>query len=330
AKKGLLHLGFDEVAEESMVTEMMSRMIRDYIKKHPQTKPVISSNCPAIVRLIQVRFNSLLPNILKIEAPMSVLTMYYRNKIAKEKKLAEDDIGIFLIVPCVSQVTAVHQPEGAYKNVHDGAISIGEVYKAVMSNLKEVQNDENYIKTYPKGLSWAISGMEAEEVNDGNLRVLAVSGIHNVIKILHKIEDQQLDTYDFVVLHSCTNGCVGGVLNAEDPFVATSRIRALLRNAEHKDFADDYFYELYENNMFDVLPLEARSIMHLDSNIKGALEKMKKIREITQKLPGLDCSACGSPTCRALAEDIVAGKAKLDDCVVRLKKNLKKNEGKKE
>ncbi|MDN5353476.1 MAG: hypothetical protein PWQ09_232 [Candidatus Cloacimonadota bacterium] len=323
AKKALLHMGFDEVAEESMVTELMSSIIRDYIRKNSQIRPIISSNCPAIVRLIQVRFNSLLPNILRIEAPMSVLALYYRNKIARQKNISEEDIGVFLIVPCISQVTAVHQPEGAYKNVHDGAISISEVYKEVISNIKEVQKDETPIETYPKGLSWAISGMEAEEVNDGTLRTLAVSGIHNVIKILHKIEDQQLETYDFVVLHSCTNGCVGGVLNVENPFVATSRIRNYLRTAEHKNFADDYFYEMYQNNMFDVLPLESRSIMSLDSNIKDALEKMKKIREITKILPGLDCSACGSPTCRALAEDIVVGKAELDDCMVRLKKMRK-------
>jgi len=46
-----------------------------------------------------------------------------------------------------------------------------------------------------------------------------------------------------------------------------------------------------------------------------AIEKMKQIEEITAKLRGLDCGSCGAPNCRALAEDIVQGKAKLDDCV---------------
>ena len=35
-------------------------------------------------------------------------------------------------------------------------------------------------------------------------------------------------------------------------------------------------------------------------------------------LPGLDCGSCGSPSCRALAEDIVNGYANELNCVFRL------------
>jgi Fe-S-cluster-containing hydrogenase component 2 len=99
AKRGLLHIGFDAVASEAMVTEMMSLMIREYIAQNPTIKPVLSSNCPSIVRLIQVRFPSLLPNLLHIEAPMSVLAMYYRDKVCREQNLDSSEVGIFLIVP---------------------------------------------------------------------------------------------------------------------------------------------------------------------------------------------------------------------------------------
>ncbi|MCK4957158.1 MAG: hypothetical protein KAS49_05940, partial [Candidatus Cloacimonetes bacterium] len=177
--------------------------------------------------------------------------------------------------------------------------------------------------TYPKGLSWAISGAEAEEVNDGTLKTLAVSGIENVNDVLIKIENQRLEKFDYVVMNSCTNGCVGGVLNIENPFVATSRIRRLLRSAEHKNFHDEYFLKMYEQGKFDVLPLKPRSIMKLDEDIKTALVKMKKLKEIMDELPGLDCSACGNPTCQSLAEDIVNGEATINDCVVLLRKSIK-------
>ena len=59
AKKALLHIGFDDVAEESMVTGMMTKVIRDYVAKHSDIRPIISSNCPSVVRMIQVRFPSL-------------------------------------------------------------------------------------------------------------------------------------------------------------------------------------------------------------------------------------------------------------------------------
>jgi len=42
---------------------------------------------------------------------------------------------------------------------------------------------------------------------------------------------------------------------------------------------------------------------------------MKQIEEITSRLRGLDCGSCGAPSCRALAEDIVQGKARMEDCV---------------
>ncbi len=256
---------------------------------------------------------------------MSMLSVYFRKKICEEQNLKEDDVGIFLIVPCISQVTAVHQPEGTYKSLEDGAISIQEIYGEIITNLMEndYQKNDNEIDIYPKGLSWAISGMEAEEVNDSKLKTMAVSGVENVINILAKIEDHQIENFDYIVMNSCTNGCVGGILNIEDPFIATSRIRSLLRNAEDKEFNDKYFEDMYQQGKFDVPYLEPRSIMALDEDIKVALSKMNKIDEIVKRLPGLDCSACGSPTCKTLAEDIVKGRATIEDCVVLLKKKKK-------
>lgn len=45
------------------------------------------------------------------------------------------------------------------------------------------------------------------------------------------------------------------------------------------------------------------------------MEKMEQIRRITESLPCIDCGACGSPSCRVFAEDIVAGRAEPDMCV---------------
>jgi Na+-translocating ferredoxin:NAD+ oxidoreductase RNF subunit RnfB len=61
--------------------------------------------------------------------------------------------------------------------------------------------------------------------------------------------------------------------------------------------------------------IEPRSIMKLDEDMVQAMRKMKKIEKITNFLPGIDCGACGSPTCRALAEDVVQGRAHTTDCV---------------
>ena len=44
-------------------------------------------------------------------------------------------------------------------------------------------------------------------------------------------------------------------------------------------------------------------------------------------LPGLDCGSCGSPTCKALAEDIVKGVdcAKPEDCIYLMREQWEKH-----
>ena len=53
-----------------------------------------------------------------------------------------------------------------------------------------------------------------------------------------------------------------------------------------------------------------------------AMEKMNKIEELYEQLPKLDCGSCGSPSCRALAEDIVRGYAKETDCIFKLREKV--------
>ena len=57
--------------------------------------------------------------------------------------------------------------------------------------------------------------------------------------------------------------------------------------------------------------------MELDTDIAIALKKMEEINAIFKILPGIDCGACGSPSCYALAEDIVQNRAKISDCIFK-------------
>ena len=49
---------------------------------------------------------------------------------------------------------------------------------------------------------------------------------------------------------------------------------------------------------------------------------MRKVDELTERFPGMDCGSCGAPSCRALAEDIVRGIAKESDCIYILKEYI--------
>jgi ArsR family metal-binding transcriptional regulator len=54
----------------------------------------------------------------------------------------------------------------------------------------------------------------------------------------------------------------------------------------------------------------------LDKDIGKAIEKRKRIQEMHEGLPQINCGACGAPTCLSFAEDVVLGRAALEDCVV--------------
>lgn len=323
AKRALLHVGFDEVIGESQISRSYIEMVHKYIKDNQDSKPILASSCPAIVRLIQVRFPSLLPNLLHLESPRTMIAMSYRQKLMQEKGLASEDIGIYMIVPCIAQVTAVHQPEGKDETISDGAISIQKVFAEALEVIKDASKDETEMPVNTPGLDWAISRRAASDIEDCNTRTLSVCGVDNVIEVLLKIENHQIDRYDYIVLDSCTVGCAGGVLNIENPFITASRIRHILRKEEIAQLDVKNVMKMYQQGRFDVVPLEGRSIMKLSSDIRTALEKMKKIHQINAELPGLDCSACGSPTCVALAEDIVEGKSTIEDCVVLMRKKMR-------
>ena len=66
-----------------------------------------------------------------------------------------------------------------------------------------------------------------------------------------------------------------------------------------------------------------RGFRLLDDDFMKAMRMMEQIEEITARLPGLDCGSCGSPSCRALAEDIVRGSAVELDCIFLLKEKVR-------
>jgi hypothetical protein len=68
--------------------------------------------------------------------------------------------------------------------------------------------------------------------------------------------------------------------------------------------------------------IRPRSVMALDADVKKAISKMQTLEETLKGLPGLDCGSCGSPSCRALAEDIVRGTATETDCTFKLRERV--------
>ena len=69
--------------------------------------------------------------------------------------------------------------------------------------------------------------------------------------------------------------------------------------------------------------LEFSDVLTLSKDLSEAMKMMGAIDKIVADLPGLDCGACGSPSCRAFAEDVVRGFCKKSDCVFVLRAKMK-------
>ena len=240
------------------------------------------------------------------------------------------DVGCFFITPCAAKATAIRSPIGHGKSAADGAISILEVYGLLSSQLrrekdaaaKEKQTDLAARHGSPRGIGWARSGGECTALNEDE--ALAVDGIDNVSRVLEAIENDRLPDLRYFEGLACNGGCIGGPIVFENAFIARNRIRRLVAEMSRADGGGDALPEdaLPEAQLaFDrpVLPVET---LKLDADFSEALKKMDRIEEIHRKLPGLDCGSCGSPTCQALAEDIVRGYAREMDCLFLLKERV--------
>ena len=121
---GLKMVGFDEVFEVSRGAEMVSDATRRLMAGGTLQKPVISSACPAVVRLIRVRFPDLCDHVLALRAPMETAARMAREEDMKKTGLPSEDIGVFFITPCAAKVTDIKVPIGIDKSSVDGAIAI--------------------------------------------------------------------------------------------------------------------------------------------------------------------------------------------------------------
>lgn len=302
-------IGFDEVAEAALGARISVHLLKDHVLKKPGLKyPIINSSCPAVIRLIQVRFPDLLPNIIDLETPIEIAARIAKTEAMKKTGLPYDDIGVVFITPCTARVTSVKNPLGIDKSYIDGVISIRDVYGDIVRNIDRVKNGSLGQST-KESLLWAIAGGQAEAVNVENY--LEVDGISNVIKVLEEVELGKLDDIEFIECSACSGGCVGGPLLIQNSFIAKNRIMNYVKVADKSEMEKeelDKYVEMYENGFLRLTKkIEPKSVMSLDTDLIKSIHKMEMVTEIMKNLPGLDCGVCGSPTCRAFAEDIVKG-----------------------
>lgn len=319
----LKKIGFDEVYEVPLAAEEVSIVIREYIKKHNNIRPLISSSCPAVIRLIQVRFPELIRNIIPIKSPMEIAAKRAKEILNKKYGIASEEIGVFFISPCPAKATSVKQPIGTEKTYVDGVLSISGIFGDIVKNLDGEEFESIFNSASGIGIGWGRAGGENMAIGGDNY--LAVDGIHNCIEVLEEVEMNKLFDIDYIECQACVGGCIGGALTVENQYIARVKIRRLSEKMGcHTSVDEKKVLEQFNEGYFDLEgKIHPKSSFKLDDDLVKAIQKMELLEKTVKDLPGLDCGSCGSPSCRSLAEDIVKGQANEADCVFRLRDKVK-------
>lgn len=314
----LLDLGFDSVFEVARAAELVSDATRRILQTGQVKRPVISSACPAVTRLIRVRYPDLIRHVLPLVAPVELAARMAKEEAMKKTGLAKEKIGCVFLSPCPAKVTAIHAPLGSRQSEVDAAVAIKEIYPKLLGLMKH-HGPVEYMATSGRiGIGWAESGGESAGLVSTD-EYLAADGIENVIRVLEDLEDEKYPGVEFVELDACAGGCVGGVLQVENPYIAKAKLKKLRR-----------YLPVSKNHLDGHIPpamlwdkdLEYAPVMELGGTLAESFARYGKLQEILEQLPGLDCGSCGAPSCRALAEDTVRGEADVDDCVVLLRRRM--------
>lgn len=315
----LLDIGFDDYFEVAVGAEIVSACLTKYLRDSDLPRPLISSACPAVVRLMQVRFPGLLEHIVLLDTPMEIAARLAREKAMQRLGLKDEEIGVFFITPCPAKVTAVKQPFGNRSYV-DGAISMSVIYSDIKNALQSPSAITRENRSPAAGVGWGKAGGENHAISEP-WSLLAVDGIHSVINLLEEIERGGLSDIDYVEAQACTGGCIGGPLVPQNLFVSRVRMENLVKTLHAEQEQLQPIEVDYESCKLPG-PIKPRPTLKLSEDINEAIKMLEQVEKITTDLPGLDCGSCGSPSCRALAEDIVRGHGESSYCVFKLKEKL--------
>jgi anti-sigma regulatory factor (Ser/Thr protein kinase)/Na+-translocating ferredoxin:NAD+ oxidoreductase RNF subunit RnfB len=277
----------------------------------PDSRPLIVPSCPAIVNLIELRFPSLVPYLAEFDSPLEAI------------QATHGDRPIAYTVTCPSQRSALlaHSHTGESNGSpmeHPGEAEYllpAIVRQAVMVQLTGGGTSAG---GGPEASEWpaATGGEAAPEAGkplwmaatrlsaiEGDA-VLRVTGIDHVIAVLEGIENGQLDDINAIEPYACDGGCFGSPLLSEDHHVAARRWR------QGRAAVDMVPATAIARRR----PFAPRPGIRLDADMGKAIEKLARMQEVIQSLPGRDCGACGAATCAALAEDVVMERAHIELC----------------
>lgn len=323
--QALQKIGFTYIYEIESTVELLIKMTREKLTSNKEEKYFISSFCPAVLRLIHIRFPALIKYIIPLKAPLHLTATFVKEKFKNHTKL-----GIFYITPCAAKIAEV---KATYNNnAIDGVLNMNSMYNRIMSVLSKEHQSLNYdikhIQTNDqqndpfsltkRSMIYTLTHGESEAFEG---RCLAVDEIHNVIEILEKIENEEIPAPDYLELRACDESCAGGVLTVENRFLAVEKLSnrsdKSIYYSENIANLQKNIYEKYDflYNYAQNIPEQNEELYKFAGDYETAMIKYNYFRRINNILPQVDCGVCGSPSCKDFADDVTRQQKNLEHCI---------------
>ncbi len=321
--EGLYKIGFDDVYEVSYAAEFISAYSKKLIKTEELKKPIISSACPAIVRLVSLKYPTLTDHLLPVMPPVELAAQLGRAQAKrKHPKFRYEDIAVCFISPCPAKVSYVKNYTESFKSNIDFTLSISDVYFQLLGTIPKEAEKVKKLRSSKLGIDWAVTGGESMAIMHD--KYLAADGIDNSISILQEVEKGNMSDLDFIELLACPGGCVGGVLTVENPYRAKARLQAISSQVAFSGAnarkIDNYLQ--LDDLELSMSPTEV-AVSGIGANFSESMRMMAEIQKLVKELPGIDCGVCGAPNCKAFAEDVVRGEIGCEACIVKGFRDLK-------
>jgi NAD-dependent dihydropyrimidine dehydrogenase PreA subunit len=326
---GLRQMGFQHTIDMSYFLEMFQCATEEFISRNRASDqapwPLISPICPVVVRLIAFKFPNLLPNVLPVLRPVALMAREVKQRLIPEYLDRGQEVVLYYINPCPTKKDPACLP--AAKKLVPAEISLGinDIYPQLIKHVEQIRAADAIpfyqtrfeYETCATGNAslWAVSGGEIADM--GIDRSLAVSGMEETIHYLEKIELGLFQDIEYIEFRTCREGCLGGVLNVIDKYLAKSAVQKMVKRfGLGRRLHRENILRMYEKGEFQT-DKDPSKLTALFGARKKALtiDAMQKIEKVLQVIKGTDCTACGAPDCRTFAEDVVRGEANLNDCV---------------
>lgn len=304
-------LGFSEVVEDAFGAELVGLEYARFLSRNKE-RPIISSNCPAVVSYIEKYHPSLLRNVAPIVSPMIATGRAIKRRHNPRAK-------VVFIGPCVAK--KVESADKTVSGVVDAVLTFAELKDmfAAQGIIPIKEEEEKFSGPKPNlGHLFAISGGLLKVIglsDDITLNdVMSVHGMNYVVRILGEFAQGKI-TSRFANLYFC-HGCIDG------PFIDNE-----LSGFRRKELTAEY-----TRNNADPAQTERdiREYAEIDLSRQFAAQPVRlplpneeDIQRVIANLGGTDCGACGYNSCRELAISICQGMAETEMCWPHVLRQLK-------